>query len=75
MIFLVKLAKGFAVIGGSDPLSSSNFLNQNDQSAELNYDLAVCWWKRNQAQAKAELDVQVESHIETCRHPRPELCR
>jgi tetratricopeptide (TPR) repeat protein len=38
-----------------------NFLGRDPQSADLNYYLALCLWKRNQTQSKADLDGQVES--------------
>jgi tetratricopeptide (TPR) repeat protein len=38
-----------------------NFLGRGAQSAELNYNLAMCWWKTNQTESKADRDGQVES--------------
>lgn len=37
-----------------------HFLSQNAQSAELNYDLAVCVWKTSQSESQADRDSQVE---------------
>jgi tetratricopeptide (TPR) repeat protein len=37
-----------------------NFLGHATQSAELNYDLAVCVWKTSQSESQADRDSQVE---------------
>ena len=38
-----------------------NFLDRNAQSAEFSYYLAMCLWKTNQTESKADRDAQVES--------------
>ena len=38
-----------------------SFITYDDHSAELNYYLAVCLWKGNQIESKADLPIKVES--------------
>jgi tetratricopeptide (TPR) repeat protein len=58
---------GKACDGALPPLADQirsrlqNFLGRQAQSAELNYYLAVCFWKTTQTESKAERDAQVES--------------
>jgi tetratricopeptide (TPR) repeat protein len=58
---------GKACDGTSPPLVGQirsrlqSFLDRNAQSAELSYYLAMCLWKTNQTESKADRDFQVES--------------
>ena len=64
MIFVGKACEGASpVLADQIRARLQSFLEQSDDSAELDYDLAVCWLKTGQAGAKADRDVQVESHL------------
>ena len=64
MIFAGKACEGASpVLADQIRTRLQSFLEQIDNSAELDYDLAVCWLKTGQAGAKADRDVQVESHL------------
>ncbi len=40
-----------------------SFITHDDRSAELNYYLAVCLWKGNQIESKADLTNEIETHL------------
>jgi len=40
-----------------------NFITQDDRSAELNYYLAMCSWKGNQTESKADVTKEIESRL------------
>ena len=64
MIFVGRACEGASpVLADQIRARLQSFLKQNDNSAELDYDLAVCWLKTGQPGAKAERDIQVESHL------------
>lgn len=64
MIFAGKACDGASpVLADQIRARLGSFLKQSDNSAELDYDLAVCWLKNGQTGAKAERDAQVESHL------------
>src|SRR5260370_34852744 len=41
-----------------------SFITHDDRSAELNYYLAVCLWKGNQIESKADLTNEIETHLD-----------
>jgi tetratricopeptide (TPR) repeat protein len=64
MIFAGKACDGASpVLADQIRARLQSFLTQGDNSAELDYDLAVCWLRTGQTGVKAERDVQVESHL------------
>src|SRR5579859_994000 len=64
MIFAGKACDGASpVLADQIRARLQSFLTQGDNSAELDYDLAVCWLRTGQTGVKAEREMQVESHL------------